>query len=399
METTPPPRRSRRLVLAEVLATERAAAALLVVATLAAVAWASVDPAGYAATWQRELAHADRFHGLFATPAGLLANGAMVAFFLAVGLELGREHATGEGSLAAAGLPSLAALGGMAGAALAYLAVVAIGGDAGLAKGWPVPTATDVAFSIGALSLAGRYAPASLRPFLLTLAVADDLLAVGLLAVVGPHHGSTTALLGALAVLGLLGLLRRQGAGPLAVLLGTGLLFVALAAAGVEPILAGAAGGLCISRSTAAAELAAERLERVVAWISSYLVLPLFVLSAAGVALRGNAAQGAGLLLIAIVVARSLGKAGGIVAATTLGARSKRLNRPAGVGTRQLWGLGLLCGVGLTVPLLFAGKVFAGVPADLAAVQLGLLAASLLAGLLGLGLLRSASEAGGRGQG
>lgn len=378
---------SRRLALAEVLATEQVAAGLLVLAAIAAVAWATINPEGYHHLWNHELL-AGFAHGLLASPEGMLANGAMVLFFLAVGLELGREHASGEGGLSRAGLPGLAALGGMLGAALVYLVVVLVGRGHGIASGWPVPTATDVAFSIGALSLVGRAAPASLRPYLLTLAVADDLLAVALLAVVGPHHADLASLGLVVGALALVAVARRRGAGlGLVVLLG-GVLFVALANAGIEPILAGAVAGLSVPRRTPTEELSAERLERVVTLASSYLVMPLFILAAAGVPLRAGAVGGAGLTFVAILAARTLGKAGGVAGTTLVAARHHRLVLPEGCGARELWGLGLLCGVGLTVPLLFAGNVFRGQGEQLAAIRLALLAASLLAGVGGIALLR-----------
>lgn len=390
-------RRPRRLVLAEVLATERAAAGLLVLAAVSSVAWASLDPSGYEGLWGHDLG-LDLAHGLFSTPEGLLANGAMALFFLAVGLELGREHATGEGGLARAGLPGLAAVGGMAGAALAYLAVALLGGASGdVLAGWPVPTATDVAFSIGLLSLLGRRAPASLRPYLLTLAVADDLLAVVLLALVAHGGANLPSLVGVAAVLAAIALARRWGRGPWPVL-GLGvLLFAALAVADVEPILAGAVAGLAVPRGDPSAELAAERIERVVAGLAAYLVVPLFILAAAGVELRPGAMAGAGLTFVAIVVARTLGKAAGVAGTTLLAARHHRLSLPEGCGARQLWGLGLICGVGLTVPLLFAGGLFEGQAEQLAAIRLGLIVASLLAGLAGAALLLARPRAGAEG--
>ena len=384
------PREAKTLTLAEIIATERFSSLLLALSAVAALLWASLSPESYASFWTTSFAStASLAHGSFSTPGEILANGFMVIFFFTIGLELARERATKNSEHGHASLPVIAAVGGMLGAATLYLLVILIARGSGIElRGWPIPTATDVAFSLGALGLAGRYLPSGLRPFLLTLAVADDLLAVLLLGVVGTQHGETAYLLLALVLaLALFSLSRVGLPWPLVICFTAGL-FVSLAAAGIEPILAGAIGGLCVPRREPRQERSAEQLERWSERLSSLIILPLFILSAAGVCINGQVLQGTGLVFVAIVLSRTLGKGLGVAGSALLAARITGLALPLGLSLQSLLGLGLLCGVGLTVPLLFATSIYPAHPDYLRGVQVGLLVASLAAGVIGISLLR-----------
>jgi NhaA family Na+:H+ antiporter len=362
---------------------------LLAVAALAAVAWASLDPAGYAGVAHLRTA---RGVGPLLFPGDVEAwidDAAMALFFLVVGLELSRELAYGELSdRRVALLPMAGAAGGMAGAALAYLAV-AHGGE--LTRGAGVPTATDIAFAVGALAVLGRRVPAGLRLFVLALAVADDLGSLAVL-VLGYSSRIDALRLGvALACVALLALLRRRGVRPIWVYLLVGLLcWAALVSSGVEPALAGVAAGLALPPDGGEPGL----LELRVGVVADLVVLPLFALANVGVDLASGllSAPGAERVLVATTVARVVGKSLGVSLATLLAVRLVRGHLPDGVGAVQLAGGGLICGVGFTVPLLVADRAFAGAPALLAGARAGLLLGSAVAFVAGAVVLSVASR-------
>src|SRR6185437_12575348 len=228
---------------------------LLTVMVVVALVWANLG-SSYGRFWATP-AHlgvlpADQF----ATVRDWVDNGLMTVFFLAVGLEVGRERAVGSLREARnAIIPVVAALGGMAGAALAYLAAAAAAGGAGAGgggaalKGWGVPMATDVAFTLGALALLGRRVPPTLRVFVLALAVADDVASVVVLAVVWAAHGHVrlwglvaAAAWFAVVVVASRRIRRTWWPYLVAVVVGWAL----LAWGGVEPTLAGAFVGMVV---------------------------------------------------------------------------------------------------------------------------------------------------------
>jgi Na+:H+ antiporter, NhaA family len=372
--------------------TEIAGGMVLIAALAGALAWANIDSHSYVAVWSHELARAAQpvpraLHSV----SGLIDNGLMTIFFLAVGLEIGREVA--EGSLRDrrnALLPVLAALGGMLGAALIYAITIAIVHpriDA--ARGWGIPMATDVAFVLGAIALLGRRVPRSLRIFVLALAVADDIASVVVLALVASTHIRLGWLAAAAAALGAVFFLLRRFVRHswwpyvLAALV-TWYFFVR---AGIEPTLAGAFVGILIPVAGGAG--AGRSLEAPVHALSSYVVLPLFVVANAGVVLTGSVwhASGAVPVLSAIVAARIVGKMLGITLAVLLLVRLGLCGLPEGTTWRHIVGISLLCGMGITVPLLFAHAVFDGIPDLFSGAQVGLLIGTLGAAVLGAAVL------------
>lgn len=366
------------------LGEDATAGVLLAVAALAAVAWASVAPDGYAGVWSRR--GVVRL-GFLAFPSGAhdwVNEGAMALFFLVAGLELTRELRYGElRSPRAAVLPVAAAVGGMAGAGLAYVVVAHAGVPL---RGYGVPMATDVAFAVGALSLFGRRVPLSLRLFVLALAVVDDLASLAVL-VLGYSARLDPARLGVAVGAVVVGLVLRRACAdhPLLVALLGLVCWLALVGSGVEPALAGVLAGV-LARSPLHG--GPTRLEAGLRPLVNAAVLPAFALGNAGVALGSiSPGHGAGVVLGAVLVARIVGKAGGIVLATFMAARLVRGRLPGGVRVRSLAGVGALCGVGFTVPLLVAGRAFAGHPELLGAARLGLLAGSVGAFVLGATLL------------
>jgi NhaA family Na+:H+ antiporter len=364
-----------------------AGGAVLVLALSGALAWANADPHGYVSVWSHHV-----ISGSALLPANMhsvadeVDNGVMTIFFLAVGLELGREVA--EGSLRDrrnALLPVLAAFGGMAGAALIYLVMIAAlhpGGD--LARGWGIPMATDVAFTLGAISLLGRRVPQPLRVFVLALAVADDVGAVVVLAFVASTKIHLAWLAGAVGLLGLVFLLRRRVRHPwwpyVIAAVATWYLF---ARAGVEPTLAGAFVGIMVP--VVGGDRVGRSLETPVHAVSSYVVLPLFVLANAGVVLRGAVwhASGSTSVISAIVTARIVGKMLGITLAVALVVRLGLCGLPERTTWRHMIGVSLLCGMGITVPLLFAHAIFGSRAVLFSGTQVGLLLATVGAAILG----------------
>ena len=366
------------------LGEDATAGLLLGVAALAAVVWASAAPHAYTGVWSRR---AVARLGFLAFPSGAhdwVNEGAMALFFLVAGLELTRELRYGElRSPRAAVLPVAAAVGGMAGAGLAYVVVAHAGVPL---RGYGVPMATDVAFAVGALSLFGRRVPLSLRLFVLALAVVDDLASLAVL-VLGYSARLDPARLGVAVGAVVVGLVLRRACAdhPLLVALLGLVCWLALVGSGVEPALAGVLAGV-LARSPLHG--GPTRLEAGLRPLVNAAVLPAFALGNAGVALGSiSPGHGAGVVLGAVLVARIVGKAGGIVLATFMAARLVRGRLPGGVRVRSLAGVGALCGVGFTVPLLVAGRAFAGHPELLGAARLGLLAGSVGAFVLGATLL------------
>jgi NhaA family Na+:H+ antiporter len=251
--------------------------------------------------------------------------------------------------------------------------------------------ATDVAFTLGAIALLGRRVPQPLRIFVLALAVADDVASVVVLAFVGSTTIHPLWLIGALAALGAFWPLRRRirhAWWPYVVAaVGIWYLFVR---AGVEPTLAGAFVGILVP--VAGGARAGHRLEQPVHLLSSYVVLPLFVLANAGVVLTGAVwhSSGGTSVIASIFAARTLGKALGITVGVMLAVRFGLSNLPQGTTWRHMVGVSLLCGMGLTVALLFAHAVFGSSPLLYSGAQIGLLLGTLGAGLLGATVLLAA---------
>lgn len=310
-------------------------------------------------------------------------NGAMTIFFVVVGVEIGQERANGVlAHWRHAVVPVIAAAGGMGGAAAVYLAVVH--GGVGTA-GWGVPMATDIAFVAGAAGLLGHRMPSSLRLFLVTLAVADDVGSVVVLAFVSGHHLSPAPLAASGVVVVVLAAGRRRWLGPWPAVVGLVALWVGMAAGGVEPALAGVVVGVLVPAGTG------QVLYRWLRPWSAAVVLPLFALANAGVDLRRPlfTASGALVVFAAVVAARMVGKLAGVASAARAAARmtgARSLTDPD-MGTDRLVGGAALTGMGFTVPLLFAAVVFAGQPGLFTAAQVGLLVGTAGAGLVGAVLL------------
>jgi Na+:H+ antiporter, NhaA family len=324
-------------------------------------------------------------------------DGLMTVFFLVVGLEIRREiHDGALSEPRVATLPIIAALGGVVVPALLYLLV---NGDPALRRGWAIPTATDIAFAVGVLSLIGRSVPPALRMLLLTLAIIDDIAAILVIAFFYSSGIAVTGLLilaaGVLLVLALQALGWRS---PLAYLAPGAVVWFGMLRAGMHPALAGVLLGLLTPASAAfgrragaraaAPPLAESPLARVEALLHPYVafgIMPLFALANAGVSLEGLAlgaaaprAVGSGIVLGLVV-----GKPLGIVLACMAAVAMKLCTLPEGVRWPHMVLLGLLGGIGFTMSIFISNLAFDD-PGLLAAAKFAVLVASGLAALLGI---------------
>ena len=319
-----------------------------------------------------------------------VVNGLMTLFFLAIGLELSRELRTGALTKPAHALPPvLGALGGMAGTALLSLLLGVVTNSAALRHGWGVPMATDIAFTLGVLALAGRRLPPQVRFFLLTLAIADDAFAVIVLAFTGASHVRSAGIVALVVTVSAARWTSRRTSQPwwgLAIVIAIWICFMW---ANVEPPLAGVVGGLVVSFD----ETTALRLERRLSRWSTGVVLPLFALVSCGVHWHALS-QRSGILtiIVAMIAIRIVGKVVGITGGVAL-ARLFGFRLHESISWRMLAGAATLCAIGFTVPLLFADRLFGAQSATYGAFTLGLLASSLVAALAGVTLLRIETRA------
>ena len=320
----------------------------------------------------------------------------MVIFFFLVGLEIKRELVTGElRDPRAAVLPAVGAVGGVVLPAAIFLAWT-WGTDA--ASGWGIPMATDIAFAVGVLALLGSRVNAGAKLFLLTIAIVDDIIAIGVIALVYTDDVSLVWLIGAAVGLGVVVLLRRLGVAHIwpYVLLGSAVWLCTLQS-GVHATIAGVALGLLTPTGRVGGREVLTVLEhRIHPW-SAFVIIPLFALANAGVILTGSALREAASSPVALGVAVGLvvGKTVGISGATLVMLRLGWGILPQGVTRTQVWGVAAVAGIGFTVSLFIAELAYTD--ADLTEVaKIGIFAGSLLGGVLGAVLLGWAHRTGSR---
>ena len=330
----------------------------------------------------------------FVLPLSGWANDALMAlFFLLVGLEIRRELAEGQlASLPRAAAPALAALGGMIFPAAIYLACA--GGDRAALRGWAIPVATDIAFSLAALRLLGRRMPVGMAVFLTALAIIDDIGAILVIAVAYTESLDLPALLAAgLAWAGLLALNRAgvRTLGPY--LAGFVFIWAALARSGVHPTLAGVAVAFTVPMREIEERSPARSLEHELAFWVAWLVLPLFGLANAGLHLPDLSPRAllTDRAVIGIVLGLAVGKPLGVVGATWLGTSVGLIRLPAQLTWRLLWGAALLCGIGFTMSL-FIGTLAFPTGARVQEVRAAVFLASLLSAAVGVGVLAWAAR-------
>lgn len=321
-------------------------------------------------------------------------DGLMAIFFLVVGLEIKREMLEGQlSSWSHRLLPGAAAAGGMVAPALIYLAFNH--SDSNAARGWAIPSATDIAFALGVMSLLGKRIPASLKIFLAALAIMDDLGAVVIIAAFYTQSLSLPDLAGAGLVVVLLFAINRAKVMHLApyLLLGV-VLWVLVLRSGVHATIAGVLLALMIPlKKNPAAEAKQhasplQRLEHALHLPSSFVVVPVFGFANAGVSFAGvTPAILLEPLTLGLAGGLVMGKLVGVLGAVVLMVRGRLAALPAGAGWGQMFGVALLCGIGFTMSL-FIGMLAFEDPALQDRVKFGILLGSGLAGLAGYGALR-----------
>lgn len=373
--------------IADILRKETIGGALLLAAALAAMVWAN-------SPW----AQAYRDLGAVKVgPAALhlnldlaawAADGLLAIFFFVAGLELKREFVAGDLSdVRRAAVPVAAAFGGVVVPALLYLAIA---GEAG-ARGWAIPTATDIAFALAVLAVVGRHLPAGLRTFLLTLAVVDDLIAIVIIAVFYTAHLSVLPLLLALAPLAVFAALVRRRVRTWWLLLPLAFATWALVhASGVHATVAGVLLALTVPvprRDGGEGPGLAEHFEHRFRPISAGIAVPVFAFFSAGVTLGGLSGLAGTLsdpIALGVVAGLVVGKPVGILLATWLVARFTRASLDEGLAWIDLVGLSVLAGIGFTVSLLIGELAFDGQ----SGVKVAVLAGSLTAALVATVILR-----------
>jgi NhaA family Na+:H+ antiporter len=323
----------------------------------------------------------------------------MALFFLLVGLEIKREMLDGQlASWSRRILPGVAAAGGMLVPAVIYVLFNRENGEA--IRGWAIPTATDIAFALGVLSLLGSRVPASLKIFLAALAIIDDLGAVLIIALFYTSGLSLVDLAGAAIVLIALFVLNRRGVLVLWPYLLLGIaLWILVYRSGIHATLAGVALALTIPlRAVAGAtdDLKASplhRLEHRLHVFVPFIILPVFGFANAGVSF-------AGISLGTLVEPLTLGVAGGLVVGKLIGvfgsvAIAVRLGiaeLPAQASWRQMFGVALLCGIGFTMSLFIGLLAFADNPALQDEVKLGIIVGSVIAAVSGSAVLLASAQ-------
>ncbi len=320
-------------------------------------------------------------------------DGLMVIFFFVVGLEVKRELY--RGNLAdpkARTLPIVAAAAGMAAPAAVYMLIA--GAEPGLARGWAIPAATDIAFAMGVVGLLGTRVPAPLRLFLLTVAIVDDIGAVTIIAIFYTEEIKMMFLAASAVVLGLMFVLNKMRVTSFApyILLSIVLWYCVLYS-GVHATIAGVLAALTIPMYGKNEGCMLEDMEHALVPWNAYLVVPIFGFANAGVNISG---LGMDALLdplpLAIAAGLVLGKQVGIFATVFALVKLKIVPKPPGCSWAEIWGVTILCGIGFTMSLFIGELAFTG--SDEGArllrdeAKIGVLVGSLISAVLGYAVLR-----------
>ena len=399
--------------LRDFLRTETGSAAILLGATLAALAWVNIDQSSYERVWNAVLSITISGAGVTQDLRQWVNAGLMTFFFFVVGLEARREFDLGElRDRRRLVLPVIAGLGGMVVPVLIFLAINA--GDSS-SHGWGTAMSTDTAFALGMLALVGRRFPDSLRAFILTVSVADDLLALVVIVVAYSGAVQTIALAVGLSVfaLVLIARARRVHNGAVYAVLGAAA-WVAFLKSGIDPVVVGLTMGLLtiaypaargdlehatdlfrLFREQPTSELAQsaraglrsaispnERYQQLFHPFTSYVIVPLFALANAGIVINGGFLSTAytSPITLGIIVGYVVGKPVGITGSSWLVTRLSRGRIRPPVGWASVLGGGAIAGIGFTVSILIATLAFKG--RQLEEAKLGVLSAALCAAAL-----------------
>lgn len=314
-------------------------------------------------------------------------DGLMALFFLLVGLELKREALVGElNNLSKVSLPAIAALGGMLLPALIYAFINRADNIA--LQGWAIPTATDIAFALGVLTLLGDKVPASLKIFLVSLAIFDDIGAIIIIAIFYTDNLSMTALVSALSGIAVLWFMNRRGVLNKAAYLMVGaVVWVSLLKSGVHATLAGIALAMFIpmqGKTESGKEVSPlHDLEEDLHAPVAFFVLPVFAFANAGLSLAGlTFADLFSPVPLGILLGLFVGKQLGVMLFVWLGVKLKLGKLADGVSWSQVYGVALLCGIGFTMSLFIGSLAFENVPNDFVVHdRLGILVGSVISAL------------------
>ena len=309
-------------------------------------------------------------------------DGLMAIFFLLVGLEIKREAIDGAlASTKQAALPIIAATGGFVTPAAIFAAVNWSNAEA--MRGWAVPAATDIAFALGVCALLGRSVPASLKTFLLALAIIDDLMAIVVIAVFYTADLSVTALgLGGIGVAALIVLNRLDVQRPAFYLIVGVFTWVCVLESGVHATLAGVAVGLAMPLTRHGGHSLLEDTEHALRPWVIFVIVPIFAFANAGVSLAGvTLSTLTAPIPLGIIAGLFFGKQFGVFGASMLAIRLGIGAMPAGATVGQLYAMAVLTGIGFTMSF-FIGTLAFDDEAALTQIRLGVLTASLLSGIV-----------------
>lgn len=322
-------------------------------------------------------------------------DGLMAIFFLLVGLEIKREFVDGRlATWRQRRLPAVAAAAGMAAPALVYLIV--IGGNPALVNGWAIPAATDIAFAMGVLALLGTRAPTSLKLFLITVAIIDDMGAVTIIALFYTAKIDMVALGAAFVLFGAMLAMGRAGVRRLVpYLLLAAMMWFAMLLSGVHATIAGVLAAFAIPIITTpgtpdSAISPLHRLEHALhPWIA-FGIVPLFGFANAGVNIGGLTAEEIfSPMPVGIALGLFLGKQIGIFAAVWLAVKSGFASKLRGATWLQIYAVATLCGIGFTMSLFIGGLAFTD-PLLIEEAKIGTLMGSFASAILGYTILRLA---------
>ncbi len=321
----------------------------------------------------------------------LTNEGLMTLFFLVVGLEINYELRYGVlNSLSKALLPGIAAVGGMVVPAIIY---VALNYGNGIAlQGWAIPTATDIAFSLGILALIGSRVPSTLKIFLMALAIFDDLAAIIIIAIFYTSNVSFLFLGLALVCVGILVVLNVKKVNHLFFycLLGVALWFCLLKS-GVHPTLAGGVLAFLVplhSSETMEKSPSYRLKHKLHSWVA-FGILPLFAFANAGVSFVTISPSALEVpVMLGIFCGLFFGKQIGVLGFCWLSVRSRFAQLPENVRWRDIYAIAILCGIGFTISLFIGTLAFGDYSTHLDSVKIGVLVGSLLSGVMGYVLLK-----------
>ena len=366
---------------------------LLLLATALALIWANVSESSYRAAWDAHAAIGPDWLHLDLTLGDWAADGLLAIFFFVAGLELKRELVVGElADRRAPTLPLYAAVGGMVVPALVALAVT--GGAAAAGGAWAIPVATDIAFALGVLALAGAALPSGVRVLLLSIAVVDDLLAIALIAVLFTSGLSLPWLAAGLVAAGAFSLALRRRLDPAPLLWALALVtWICVHASGVHATVAGIVLGLLTPvRPRLGEEIApGARLEHRIHPISAGVAVPIFALAAAGIPLAAAGDAISDEIALGAFAGLLVGKVVGILGGARLCVRFGLGALPESVAWRDVLPVAVLGGIGYTVSLLVTRLALDDAQAQERAAA-AVLAASVVASLAALVLLRRRSR-------